>query len=154
MGYSKFFENMIEDKILEINVAYVAKVLSCTEKTATVQPLTMVKQYGEKAQAPAVVSDIPILESAKYKMGYPFSTISYVKNVTVETKKSGGYVTDVLLNVEKGNVDVIIPTDLAVGDLVFCVCSDRNSTEAKNGEMSTPPVGHHSLSDSFIVGIL
>lgn len=154
MGYSKFFENMIEDKILEINVAYVAKVLSCTEKTATVQPLTMVKQYGKKAQTPAVVSDVPILESAKYKMGYPFSTISYVKNVSVTTEKEGKYVTDVSLNVEKAEIDVIVPTDLAVGDLVFCVCSDRNSTEAKNGTMSTPPVGHHSLSDSFIVGIL
>lgn len=153
MGNINFFNDLIEDKLLDMNIAYIAKVLSCTEKTATVQPLTMIKQVGKQAQASSIVSDIPILESAKYKMGYPIDTISYVKNVSVTTKKDGKYVTDVSLNVERGSIDVIVPTNLAVGDLVFCVCSDRNITEAKNGNLSTPPVGHHSLSDSVVVGI-
>ena len=154
MGNIDFFNNLVEDKLLDMNIAYIGKVLSCTDKTATVQPLTMVKQVGKQAQSPSVVSDIPILESAKYKMGYPFSTISYVKNVSVQTRKSGGYVTDVSLNVEKDSINVIVPANLAVGDLVFCVCADRNITEAKNGNMTTPPIGHHSLSDSVIVGII
>lgn len=152
MGSLKFFDNMIDDKLLSLRVAYIAKVLRCENKKATVQPLTMVKQYGQTAKKSAVVSDVPILESAKYKI--QTGTVDYVKNVTLTTEKKGEYVTDVSLNIIKESIAVIVPSEVSVGDLVFCVCADRDITEAKNGMLSTPSAGSHSLSDSVIVGIL
>lgn len=40
------------------------------------------------------------------------------------------------------------------GDIVICVCCDRDITEAKQGRSVLPPVGHHTMSDCVIVGIL
>ena len=43
---------------------------------------------------------------------------------------------------------------IAAGDIVICVCCERDITEALKGKNDVPPVGHHSKSDSIIVGIL
>lgn len=152
MGNLSFFNDMIDDKLLDINVAYIAKVLSCSDNKATVQPLKMIKQYGKPAQNVSVVSNIPFLKNSSCKM--KSDTISYVKNVTLTTSKKDGYVAEATLEVEKDSIDVVVPTEIEVGDLVFCVCADRNITEAKNGTIATAPIGHHSLSDSVIVGVL
>ena len=40
------------------------------------------------------------------------------------------------------------------GDLVLCVCCDRNIDAALRGENSLPPAGYHSKSDCIIVAIL
>lgn len=126
MGNLKIFEDMIEDSLLALNTAYVAKVIKCNGNTATVLPLTKSKQYGNAAVEPSVISDIPVIQSSRYKL----------QTTTIDGK------------------EVLTPTALAAGDIVFCVCADRNITEAKNGRMSTPPIGHHSRSDSVVVGIL
>lgn len=39
-------------------------------------------------------------------------------------------------------------------DIVVCICCDRDITEAKKGKNVLPPVGHHSMSDSIIIGVL
>lgn len=41
-----------------------------------------------------------------------------------------------------------------IGDLVVCVCADRNISAAKRGRMEVPPKGRHSISDSIIIGVL
>ena len=43
---------------------------------------------------------------------------------------------------------------IASGDIVLCVCCERDISEAKKGNNSVPAIGHHSMSDSVIVGIL
>jgi len=53
---------------------------------------------------------------------------------------------------KNGDTPVLEP--LRTGDTVLCVCCDRDITEAKNGVNSVPAIGHHSLSDSVIVGIV
>lgn len=40
------------------------------------------------------------------------------------------------------------------GDIVICVCCDRDITEARKGKSVLPPSGHHTMSDCVIVGIL
>lgn len=53
------------------------------------------------------------------------------------------------------NVPVIKSArDLAIGDLVVCICADRNISSAKRGRMEVPPKGRHSISDSIVIGIL
>lgn len=125
MFKQSLFENMIEEKLLGLRTAYIAKVVSLKGNTATVQPMTMIKQYGKPAQKAKVVSDVPILSNAKYK---------FVNEDTepIELK----------------------PVPISAGDLVLCVCCDRDITEARRGNIATPQIRHHSLSDSVIVGIL
>ena len=45
MGNISIFNDMIEDKLLNIRTAYIGKVLSFNGTTATIQPLGVVKQY-------------------------------------------------------------------------------------------------------------
>ena len=68
MGYNKFFDNQIEKKLLDLNTAYIAKVINTNGSTAKVQPLGKIKQYGEDAQNQAVVSNVPIIYSARFKI--------------------------------------------------------------------------------------
>jgi len=121
-----YIENIIEDKLLNLHTAYVAKVLSYSEGKATVQPLNLIKQYGKTAQAPAIVKNIPVVNSARYKLN----------TTTIE------------------GVAVLTPIEISKGDLVFCVCADRDISQALKGNMSTPALGHHSRSDSVVIGIL
>ena len=117
MGNISIFNDMIEDKLLNIRTAYIGKVLSFNGTTAT------------------IVSDVPVVQSARFK----FSTEE-------RTCRIGEVGTEQRTHV--------VLTPLAKGDLVFCVCADRDITEARRGNIATPPVGHHSITDSIVVGIL
>jgi len=121
------FDDIIENKLLDLNTAFVAKVISVSGNKADVQPLAMVKQYDREATAPAVLKNVPVLHSARYKIVLPNEDATLEK-VRIQMLKSG--------------------------DVVFCVCSDRDISETKKGIMSVPEIGHHSKSDSVVIGIL
>lgn len=40
------------------------------------------------------------------------------------------------------------------GDIVYCVCADRDITETRTGAFATPVAGHHSLAGAVVVGII
>ena len=135
MANLRVFEDMIEDKLLDLHTAYVAKVISFNGTCATIQPLGMIKQYGKSAERQAVVSNAPVIQSARYKL-----------STTTRACRTSGTGTE--------QREHIVMSPLTSGDLVFCVCAERDITEAKKGNISTPQLGHHSLSDSVVVGIL
>lgn len=209
MGVQMVIDNAIERKLLDLNVAYIAKVLSTDGKTAKIQPLGMIKQIGEEGKAKAPIPDVPIIESARYKLVE--KDITYVSDITVDTSKSS-VVSSVTLNKTTGTISfmtdasvsttvdsegdissvtlnkttsqaniindasvnapktdvissvivtpikktqtILVKKPIAEGDLVYCLCADRDITESIKGVNSVPTVGHHSLSDSIIVGIL
>ena len=126
MGNLKVFENMIENKLLSLHTAYLAKVISVGETTAKIQPLGLTKAYGEAPQKQSPLSKVTILRNARYK----------ISETVIEGKK----------------VAEIEP--IAAGDIVLCVCCERDITEAKKGNNLLPALGHHSKSDSIIVGVL
>lgn len=39
------------------------------------------------------------------------------------------------------------------GDIVICICCERNITAAKSGANVATPAGHHSMSDSIIIEV-
>jgi hypothetical protein len=43
---------------------------------------------------------------------------------------------------------------VSVGDVVLCVCCDRNIEAALRGENELPPIGYHNQSDCVIVAII
>lgn len=148
MGYNTVIENMIDEKMLGIHTAYIGKVLAYSNGKATIQPLTMIKQYGKSAKKQSPIPNVPVVHSARYKL--KVNSTEVVTNIT--TSKSNSYVTSV--NSSKTNINDIELTPLSAGDIVICVCCDRDITEAKNGNIATPSIGHHSQSDSVVVGIL
>lgn len=129
MGSMDFVNAAIERKLRDLHCGYIGKVVWTDGVTATVQPLGLMKQTGSAAQAQAVVSNVPV--ASRYKFA--------VKEIT---DGSGETVT------------VAIPTEIAAGDLVACLCADRDITEARRGNNELPPAGRHSITDSIIVGIL
>lgn len=136
MGNVSILDSLMEEKLMNMHTAFVGRIISVSGDTATVQPLNKVKQYGKAAQAQAVITDVPILYNARYKLK-PY-TLKY---------EGGGDTVKELKTVER--------VDLKSGDIVFCVCADRDISETRNGSMVTPSVGrHHNQSDCVIVGCL
>ena len=138
MGSLKFFENMINARLLSLHTAYLAKVLSCNGNTAKIQPLGKVQAYGGEAQEQSPLSDVPIA-----------CTKIVSKNIEV--------VTSVSFDSNEAETTMLsIPQvePLAKGDIVICVCCERDISEAKKGKNTVPVEGHHSMSDSVIVGVL
>lgn len=133
MGNMSFVDNLVEKKLMDLHCGYIARVIQTDGRTATVQPLGLMKNAGSAAQAQAVVADVPV--ACLYKLSA--KTITY-------TDASGGSVSQT----------VAVPSPLAKGDLVACLCADRDITEARRGNNDLPVAGRHNISDSIIVGIL
>ena len=151
MGNLSFFDNMLENKLKNLHTAYLAKVISTNGTTAKIQPLGLVKAYGENAQAQSPLSNVPI---AVQKIKNGDNSVNVVSDIAMEIVKEGDTIKDVKLTVTKSNISIPQISNIAAGDIVICVCCERDITEAKNGRNSTPAIGHHSMSDSVIVGCL
>lgn len=138
MGNLTVIDDIIEEKLYNVHTAFVAKITSISgdKTTASVQPLSMVKQYGKAAQKQSIITNVPILYNARYKLKP--KTLKY---------ESGGDVISTLETVER--------VELKAGDIVFCVCADRDISVTRTGSMTTPSVArHHNQSDAVIVGVL
>lgn len=134
MGNTAFVENIINKKLMDLHCAYIGKVTWTDGDTATVQPLGLIKEYGSTTtKTQAVVQDVPV--ACKYKLS--------TKNITYADAAGSEH-----------SQTVAVPSAIAKGDLVVCLCADRDITDARRGRSELPPAGHHSISDSIIVGIL
>lgn len=123
MGIGGILDDLVEEKLLNLHTAFIAKVVSVqNENLCTVQPLDKIKAYGQKAKAQAVITRVPILH--------------HVRHYDV----SGGRI----INVEP----------IKAGDIVFCVCAERDISSAVKGTSTTPPVGHHQSKDAIVVGLI
>lgn len=116
----------IDEKMKNLHCAFIAKILSVSGNKARIQPLGLTKQYGGTAQKQAVISGVHIARSALYKF-----TTTNIDNKTVA-----------------------VPEKISVGDIVLCVCCDRNIDAALKGKNELPPVGFHNKSDCVIVSII
>lgn len=140
MGTMSVFENMVEKKLLNVHTAFIAKVLSTDGKKAKIQPLGMSQAYGEDSLNQSVLSNIPIIHSARWKLE---EKRLWELNEIVEQNV-----------IKKGDAKVLVVEKIEAGDLVVCVCGERDITKSKKGINSIPVYGHHSMSDAVIVGIL
>lgn len=135
MGNMSFFNSFVEKKLMDLHCGYIGRVVWTDGETATVQPLGLIKAAdSDTAKTQAVVSNVPV--ACRYKI--TAKTITYAVDGDGTTKSQ----------------KVAVPTEIAAGDLVACLCADRDITEARRGNNELPPTGRHSISDSIIVGIL
>lgn len=124
MSMTTVIKNMIDGELKNLNVAFLATILSLSGNKAKIQPLGLIR--GTEVRKQAVITKVHIANSARYK----FST----------TKIDGE--------------TVAVPTPIQKGDIVLCVCCDRNIDAALKGENALPPAGYHNKSDCVIVAII
>jgi hypothetical protein len=124
---------LIEQKLLNLHTAFFAKVLSVSGNNAKIQPLNMIKANGKQAQKQAVIT-VPIMKNVR-----KFST----KTVTVTTEMD-----------DKFSMTIPTISTISAGDIVYCLCGERDITETKKGNFATPPTGHHRISDAVVVGVI
>lgn len=124
-GFSRTINEMINQRLLDTHTNYLGKIISLKFNKATIQPLSMYKAYGAKAQKQSIITDIPIL--------YPYKMVYVVDKVTEE-----------LIKMEQITINT--------GDVVLCSVCERDITEAKKGDINVPTAGrHHNLSDSILI---
>ena len=129
MGNGSIIQMMIEQALLNTHTAFFAKVISVSGNTAKIQPLNMIKAVGGNAQKQAVIQSAPVLQ-----------------NVRKFKKKQ--------IALEEQTITVYEPTPIAAGDIVYCLCAERDSTETKKGKFAVPTYGHHSISDAVVIGVV
>ena len=181
MANMNWVNNIVDEKLMMLNTCFLAKVLSTNGKTAKVLPLGKRKEYGKDAvdQTPLTV---PVANSAKYKytmeelthltdtqVDTDSGTSTFVTNTSISTTSSDGYLNSASVSSQKGSAtyltgaravntsetkQMVTVEPLATGDIVVCVCADRNITAALKGENSLPPVGHHSQSDAILIAVI
>lgn len=134
-----YMKDSIAAELLNLHTCYVGKVLAVNGNTATVQPLNKIKQYGKEAQAQAPIPGVPVATHCKGRI--------VEKELTYVSGMAGG-------TAQYETVRYLAFEPLKAGDVVICVCGERDITESKNGMLSTPSYRHHALSDSMIIGIL
>ena len=59
---------ILDQKILALRTGFFAKVISTDGYTATIQPLNKVQAVNGQAQTAAVITNVPIVESARHKI--------------------------------------------------------------------------------------
>ena len=129
------FDDLIEQKLMDLHTAFIGRVVGVGGGKATVQPLNLMKQYGKEPVQQAVVKDVPILKTV-YKIElFEFEG----SGGNHPTHKHGGHVR-------------FIP--IQEGDIVFCMCADRDISATQNGAMALPSIGRHEIKDAVIVGVL
>ena len=121
---SKTIKSIINQRLMDTHTNYLANIVSMDINKATVQPLNMLKIFGQKAQTAAVISDVPILMPYKYVYMVDEKT-----NEVLEIKQE----------------------ELEVGDTVYCGVCDRDISEAKKGNIAAVSGRHHNLSDSIVI---
>lgn len=147
MGYGSMLDNIVEQKLLDLHTAFIGKVVSVQSPAmCSVQPLDKIKAYGKKAQSQAVITRVPVLNHVRH--------YELVKSELTATCPDGGVTITPNPHPEKEDEGHIKLSPIKAGDLVLCVCTERDLSSSSKGQSTTPPVGHHGIKDAVVVGLL
>ena len=139
MGASQVFDGMMTEQLLNLHTAFIAKVVSVqSENKCSVQPLDKIKAYGQTAKTQAVITNVPVLSHVRH---YSVSnqTLSASDGVTISPSSHAGHLS---------------VSPIRAGDLVLCVCAERDISSSIKGISTTPPVGHHQIKDALVIGLI
>ena len=86
MGMSGTFNNIVEEKLLNLHTAFIGKIIKMEGETlCTVQPLDKIKAYGQQAKQQAVITKVPILNHVRH-----YSLVKQSLSVSVSDTYTGG----------------------------------------------------------------
>lgn len=152
MNTAGIIDNMIESKLLSLHTAFIAKVVSMQgDSICSVQPLSRIKAVGKEAQDRAIITNVPILNHVRhYQLVKQSLTVLDSHGSPCKFPVSDHNPHPKGSDEKYGHIKV---EPLKKGDIVFCVCADRNIAETRGGNVTTPPQGHHSINDAVVVGL-
>lgn len=130
-----YFDEFVNQALLKIRTADLAKVESIIGDKAILQPLTMHKPLGGVATKQSVISAI-IPRNIKCKE----------QTITYKIPMKNGKETD--------TTTFLVPDKLAVGDIVVVGFCDRDISYAKDGIISETTNRHHDVNDGVILRVL
>lgn len=133
MNEFNFFQNLIEQRVLSIHTAFLAKVISVDNDGATVQPLMSLKSSTTGEQTAVGYVRVTVPENVKFKR----EDITYRISDTSSVTKT-----------------VIVPDDIAVGDIVYIGICERDITNAKTGGAELATMRAHDMNDGVILCVL
>lgn len=147
MSMSEVLDGMVEEKLLNMHTAFIAKVVSVqSESMCSVQPLDKIKAYGQKAKSQAVITKVPILNHVRH-----YELVK--QTLSVSDSYTGGGSISPSTHPTASNVGHLKVSPLRAGDIVLCVCAERDISSSVKGMSTTPPVGHHQIKDAVVVGL-
>lgn len=126
-----FFNKIVNNAVINIHTAYIAKVLSVDGTRAMVQPLTYAKNASGQT-----VEQAPVSAFIPSNVKYAVKNITYRVSDTSETTA------------------VLVPEELQEGDIVYCGVCERDISSAVTGVMADLPTRHHDMNDSVILKVL
>lgn len=142
------FDGMIEEKLLNLHTAFIGKVISMeSESVCSVQPLDKIKAYGREAKSQAVITKVPILNHVRH-----YTLVKQTLDVR-DSYTGGGTITPAK-HPAPDNEGHLRVEPLRAGDIVLCVCAERDISSSVKGMSTTPPVGHHQSKDAIVVGLI
>lgn len=131
-----FYENLVQQAVMRIHTAFIAKVISVNEKYAQVIPLMYSKSGSGVLFEPA-----PVTAFIPPNIKYARKNITYVASISSD-------------GTEYETTTVLIPEELAPDDIVLCAVCERDISNAVNGIMAEPSIRHHDINDSVIIKVL
>lgn len=132
MNELKFLHNFVNQKILNIHTSYLGKVLSVKGDTARLKPLGVYRATGGEAMEQKTTTAL-IPPNIKFRT----ETITYRISDTESESKT-----------------VLMPENLAVGDIVYVGICDRDISNAKNGNTNEATARHHNINDGVILQVV
>ena len=141
MSMTTAIKTIVDEKMKSLYVAFLAEILSVNGDKAKIQPLGLVRDYGGAAKKQAVIANVHIAQSARQKI--ETKEIEYITSVDFDNS-----------SVKKGKTTIVQSVPIKKGNIVLCVCCDRNIASALKGENALPPIGCHNQSDCVIVAII
>ena len=143
-----FFDNLIEEKLLNLHTAFIGKVIAVENPSlCSVQPLDKIKAYGKSAKAQKLISKVPVLNHVRHY------TLVKQSLTVIDTYTGGGSITP-NPHPTPDNEGHLRVEPIKPGDLVLCVCAERDISSSSKGMSTTPPVGHHQIANAVVVGLL
>ena len=148
MGNGAIVKQFVEQGLLGIHTGFFGKVLEVNGFSAKVQPLHMYKSVGGTAKKHAVLLSVPIMHNVR-KWGK--RTITFCDD---DVRDGNTAAVPAFDNSHRHSFDVYEPVMIEKGDIVYCVCADREITQTKKGKTALPSLGHHNLTDAVIVSVV
>lgn len=148
MTNGSVFDNMIEEKLLNLHTAFIGKVISVQSPSlCSVQPLDKIKAYGQAAKSQKLISKVPVLNHVRH-----YTLVK--QSLSVSDTYTGGGSISPNPHPPQDNVGHLKVEPIKPGDLVLCVCAERDISSSSKGMSTTPPVGHHQIANAVVVGLL
>ena len=172
MRLDKFFNDFVDEKLINTHVAFIGKITGnvrgaspvSSGKMCDLQPLFLYKEIAGSEEKHCIIKNVPISQSTRKIEYYEYMIEDHIiihptHGEEIKVHECDGTLTKVdesqkqlQSNVYGGHIKVI---PFKEGDIVICLCCDRNIDEVRKGILSLPSAASvHEISNCVVVGYL